>query len=171
MEQPPMLSIEHLSKVRAVHWIALSATILLIDYASGPFIQVPILFVVPVALATATHGRTIGSLVAVVLPLVRLSFFLQWELPSSWMLEAVDTAIDVSVLIGFSVLIDQLIRQQRELRVLEGMLPICGFCKRIRDERGGWHQLESFITLHSGAQFSHTFCQECGRKHYPGMVE
>ncbi|HET9465309.1 MAG TPA: hypothetical protein VFO71_07260 [Gemmatimonadales bacterium] len=166
-----MLPIEYLSKIRAAHWIALAATILLIDYLTGPFIQFPILFVLPVALATATHGRTVGSLLAVLLPVVRLSFFLQWALPSSWTLEAVDTAVDVAVLIGFSVLIDQLIRQQREIRVLEGMLPICGFCKRIRDERGGWHQLESFITLHSGALFSHTFCQECGRKHYPGMVE
>lgn len=166
-----MLPLEYLSKVRAAHWIAVSGAILLIDYLTGPFIQVPILFLVPVALATATHGRPVGSLVAALLPLLRLTFFIQWDLPSSWTLEAVDTVIDLAILIGFSVLIDQLIRQQREIRVLEGMLPICGFCKRIRDEQGGWQPLESFISQRSGALFSHTFCQDCGRKHYPGMVE
>jgi len=165
-----MLPLKVLGKTRAVHWIIAAAAILLLDYVTGPFIQFPILFVVPVALATTTHGPRAGIGVAIVLPLLRLSFFLSWVPPSSWVLETIDTAVDVAILTGFSLLIDKILQQQRALRVLQGMLPICGFCKRIRDEQGGWHQLESFITQRSGAQFSHTFCQDCGRKHYPDLA-
>lgn len=166
-----MLPLEFLGRVRAVHWIAASVAILLVDLSTGPFIQFPILFVVPVALATASHGRIGGVVVAVVLPLARLSFFLHWPLPSSWFIEGIDTAVDMAILTGFSLLIEHLLQQQREIRVLQGMLPICGFCKKIRDETGAWRQLESFITERSSASFSHTFCQECGREHYGALVD
>lgn len=160
-----------LASTRPLHWIAASAIILVVDFITGPFIQFPILFVIPVALATATHGRYGGMLVGALLPLIHLSFFLRWELPASLTLGLLDTAVDIAILTAFALLIEQMIRQQRQIRVLQGMLPICGFCKRIRDEAGGWHQLESYISRHSAAQFSHTFCQECGRKHYPELVE
>ncbi|HEX2250668.1 MAG TPA: hypothetical protein VHH32_09980 [Gemmatimonadales bacterium] len=166
-----MSPLDVLSRIRSLHWIAASAVILVVDFTTGPFIQFPILFVIPVALATVTHGRLGGMVVGAVLPLIRMSFFLHWELPASLTLELLDTAVDVAILAGFALLIEQIIRQQREIRVLQGMLPICGFCKRIRDESGGWQQMESYITRHSGAQFSHTFCPECGRKHYPGLTE
>jgi hypothetical protein len=166
-----MLPLEFLSKSRAVHWRAASVAILAVDYGTGPFIQFPILFVIPVALATASHGRAGGIAVAAALPLLRLSFFLYWPLPSSWLLEAMDTVVDIAILIGFSLLIERILQQQRDIRILQGMLPICGFCKKIRDEAGEWRQLESFITERSSAQFSHTFCQECGRKHYKGLVD
>jgi hypothetical protein len=142
-----------------LHWIAISIAILLVDFATGPFIQVPILFVIPVALATVFHGRVAGVVAAIVLPLARLSFFLHWPLPSSWFLEAVDTAVDVAILIGFSLLVEHLLQQQRAIRVLQGMLPICAFCKKIRDESGAWRQLESFITERSSASFAIPFAR------------
>jgi hypothetical protein len=166
-----MRPLEFLSKTRAGHWMVASVAILLVDYSTGPFIQFPILFVIPVALATATHGRAGGIGVAAILPLLRLSFFLHWPLPSSWILEGIDTTVDIVILIGFSSLIDRILQQQRAIKVLQGLLPICGFCKKIRDEKGEWRQLESFITERSSAQFSHTFCQECGRKYYAGMID
>jgi hypothetical protein len=166
-----MMPLEFVSKTRAVHWILAAAAILLLDYLTGPFIQFPILFVLPVALATATHGPRGGVGVAVVLPLLRLSFFLRWALPSSWVLEAIYTAVHVAVLTGFSLLIHRILEQQRAIRVLQGMLPICAFCKKIRDDDGQWRQLESFITERSSARFSHTFCQDCARKHYPSRTD
>jgi hypothetical protein len=144
-----------------------SVLILLVDYMTGPFIQFPILFIVPVAMTTAAQGVIAGSIVAVLLPLLRLTFFLRWDLPSSWLLESVDTGVDVIILVGFAALIHKTLLQRRQIRVLEGMLPICSFCKRIRDERGQWRQLEVFITERSDALFSHTFCEQCGRTHYP----
>jgi hypothetical protein len=159
------------ARARVAHWVIASALILLLDYVTGPFIQFPILFIVPVAIATAAHGLLGGLGVAILLPLIRLSFFLNWELYSSWAMEWVDTLVDVAILCGFAATIDQIVRQQRQIKVLEGMLPICGFCKRIRDQDGEWRKLETFITERSRASFSHTFCEQCGKIHYPGLVD
>lgn len=166
-----MQPLELIARTRARHWIALSLAILLLDYATGPFIQVPILFVLPVAMATASHGRRMGAGVALVLPLARLSFFARWNVTPSWAREWIDAGIDVVILVGLAMLIDQALHQRRQIRVLEGMLPICSFCKRIRDEGGEWRQLESFIAERSTARFSHTFCQECGREHYGELAD
>jgi hypothetical protein len=166
-----MLRITSPLRVRAIHWILSSAAILAVDYATGPFIQFPILFVFVVALATTAHGRRIGMVVATLLPALRLLFFIHWQLPASWPLEIMDTAVDVAILVATAALIEKMLRQERELQVLEGMLPICSFCKRIRDEDGQWRQLETYISSHSSARFSHTFCRECGQREYPNLVE
>ncbi len=54
-----------------------------------------------------------------------------------------------------------------KIKVLEGILPICSFCKKIRDDKGYWSQVESYITRHSKAMFSHSVCPECARDNYP----
>ncbi len=155
----------------AWQWLAVAAAILVVDYLTGPFIQFPILFIVPVALATASHGAQVGFMVALLLPLVRLSFFLRWDRPAGWLLEIVDVTVDVVILLAFSLLVDRILRQHREIRLLRGLLPMCSFCKRIREENGSWRQLETYIAERSDARFSHTFCDECGRQHYPGLVD
>lgn len=48
-----------------------------------------------------------------------------------------------------------------QVKQLQGLLPICSYCKKIRDDQSYWHQLESYISEHSGAQFSHSICPEC----------
>jgi hypothetical protein len=49
---------------------------------------------------------------------------------------------------------------------LEGLLPICSFCKSIRNEAGDWEPLEAFISTRSKAQFSHCFCANCLQRQY-----
>jgi K+-sensing histidine kinase KdpD len=51
-----------------------------------------------------------------------------------------------------------------QIRTLTGLLPICAWCKKIRDERGRWEQLERYISLHSDAKFTHGLCEECARR-------
>jgi len=53
------------------------------------------------------------------------------------------------------------------IRTLEGMLPVCSGCRRIRDENGKWQYMETYITKHSGAEFSHGLCPDCLKKLYP----
>lgn len=48
-----------------------------------------------------------------------------------------------------------------EIKTLKGIIPICSYCKKIRDEEGAWEQLESYITHRSAAEFSHSICPEC----------
>lgn len=48
-----------------------------------------------------------------------------------------------------------------EVKTLRGLLPICAWCKKIRSEEGGWDELESYVTKHSNASFSHGICPDC----------
>jgi PAS domain S-box-containing protein len=59
----------------------------------------------------------------------------------------------------------------RKVRTLTGLLPICSSCKKIRDDKGYWNQIESYIRAHSDAEFSHGICPECSRKLYPELVD
>ena len=56
-----------------------------------------------------------------------------------------------------------------KVRQLSGMLPICASCKKVRDDRGYWTQIEAYISDHSEAEFSHGICPDCGDKLYPGV--
>ena len=53
------------------------------------------------------------------------------------------------------------------VKQLTGLLPICSHCKKIRDDKGYWNQIEIYIDQHSEAKFSHGICQECAKKYYP----
>ena len=57
----------------------------------------------------------------------------------------------------------------RRIKYLEGILPVCASCKKIRDEQGHWQQIESFIRDRSDAEFSHSICPECAEKLYPEL--
>jgi hypothetical protein len=61
----------------------------------------------------------------------------------------------------------QLKKALAEVKILRGMLPICSFCKNIRDDKGYWNQIESYIGQHSEAEFSHSICPKCAKEHYP----
>ena len=64
-------------------------------------------------------------------------------------------------------LIARLKKALSEVKVLSGMLPICTSCKKIRDDKGYWKQIESYISEHSDALFSHSICPDCAEKLYP----
>ncbi len=54
-----------------------------------------------------------------------------------------------------------------EIKVLKSLLPICSYCKKIRDTKGYWNQLESYITNHTNSEFSHGICDDCMAVHFP----
>jgi len=58
-----------------------------------------------------------------------------------------------------------------EIKTLSGMLPICSSCKKIRNDRGYWQQIESYIREHSDAQFSHSLCPDCIKRLYPEYAD
>jgi hypothetical protein len=55
----------------------------------------------------------------------------------------------------------------QELKILSGLLPICSFCKKIRNKKGDWELLERYITTRSESKFTHGLCPECREEHYP----
>ena len=58
-----------------------------------------------------------------------------------------------------------------EVNFLSGLLPICASCKKIRDDKGYWNKIESYICSHSKVEFSHSICPDCARKLYPDLYE
>ncbi len=80
-------------------------------------------------------------------------------------------ALFESLLVGVLglVTINQTIKMFRRMKYLEGILPVCSSCKKIRDENGQWHQIESYIHDKSSARFSHGICPECKKKLYPEL--
>jgi PAS domain-containing protein len=72
----------------------------------------------------------------------------------------------------------ELTRKNRELeaardriKVLRGLLPVCSWCKNIRDDQGYWTQMEAYIRDHSEAEFTHSFCPDCLKKHYGDLMD
>jgi len=58
-----------------------------------------------------------------------------------------------------------------EIKTLKGILPICSFCKKIRNDKGYWEQVENYMHKHFDADFSHTICPACVKKNYPKEYE
>jgi hypothetical protein len=56
------------------------------------------------------------------------------------------------------------------VKSLSGLLPICASCKKIRDDKGYWSQVESYIQKHSDATFTHGICPDCVKKLYPDLA-
>ena len=54
-----------------------------------------------------------------------------------------------------------------EIKMLQGIIPICSHCKKIRDDEGYWNRFEAYIQKHSEAKFSHGICPDCARELYP----
>ena len=63
-------------------------------------------------------------------------------------------------------LIVELQNALNQVKTLSGLLPICASCKNIRDDKGYWNQIESYIRTHSDAEFTHSICPECAKKLY-----
>jgi hypothetical protein len=90
-------------------------------------------------------------------------FFGAESTPINWTESLFESAI-ISLL-GAAILLFTY-RLFRTMTHLEGILPICASCKKIRDENGAWHQLEFYISEKSEAEFSHGICPECARRLY-----
>lgn len=61
-------------------------------------------------------------------------------------------------------------RDQEDIQILQSLLPLCATCKKIRDPRGVWHQLEQYLKENSQMEFSRSLCPECRKKWVPGAT-
>jgi hypothetical protein len=163
---PFRFSLRSPSRFSFLHLLLASISVIPLDYFTGPYLDsMVLLYPIPAAMAAWSGSPRWSFALAVALPPVRVLIFHYW----GWQAPALEAVLDTGIIVLFSIAIALIIlhlrRQALTLRVLGGMLPICGFCKRIRNGES-WEPLEGFISNHSEAQFSHTFCAECGSKHY-----
>ena len=153
----------------------LAVVVLAADFASGPFVQFPLLFLIPIAFASWFSGWSWGVGLAIFLSLMRALFVPLWDAPWTVVHTVINTAIRMATFSLFALLIDRTARQtkalKKEVRTLRGLLPICGFCKRIRTDGDNWVQIEAYVSDRSEARFSHGVCPECVSEHYADLLD
>jgi CheY-like chemotaxis protein len=64
-------------------------------------------------------------------------------------------------------LINELQEALSKIKTLSGLIPICAWCKKIRDDKGYWQAVEQYISEHSQAEFTHSICSDCQKKYFP----
>jgi hypothetical protein len=163
---------EEEKKYFPLFWIAFSVLLLVADYFAGPFVQFPITYFIPISLASWYNGLPWGLSFALILPLVRLYFNLAlWTIPWTYVEAGVNCIIRIVVFTLFVILISRTAKQTSELakevKMLSGLLPICSYCKKIRNESNHWQQIEDYVSERSDALFTHGICPECAKKYYP----
>ena len=173
-----MQQIEIFLKRSQVLFLASGLAILLLiaDYFSGPFIQFPISYLIPVSLISWFNGRRWGLLFAIVMPLVRFYFNIElWTIPWTIVEASINALIRIVVLSSFALIVDRTATQTRELSkqvsMLEGLLPICSYCKKIRDQNNEWHLLEQYIMDRTPTTFTHGICPDCMREQFGNVVK
>ena len=175
--------------MRNLHWSSphllwpgvVAATALLgwADYTTGHELNFFLFYFVPVCLAAWKLGLAQAAIVSVISSGVWfLADFKAGHGYSSHLVAVWNTLIRLNafLFVGWATArLESLLARERELteslkesmaqiRVLEGIVPICGACKKIRDSAGRWQQMEAYIEHRTHAEFSHGICPDCARK-------
>lgn len=159
-------------RLSAWWWFALSGVLTVIDYWAGPYIQFPVTYIVPVFLAAWYSGMAPALVLAFVLPLVRATLMMT-VFHEPWEASAIATTavLRIGVFAFHAVLISRLSDRERELarevELLEQILPLCMYCKSIKNDVGAWESLEHYVSTRSPTRFSHGLCAGCAEKYYP----
>lgn len=84
---------------------------------------------------------------------------------------AVFVRISEPIMRGLQETVRNLEKTLSEVKTLRGIVPICSYCKKIRDDKGYWDQVEVYVKQHTNARFSHSICPDCMVKHYPELMD
>jgi hypothetical protein len=151
--------------------LCVMAGVFLLDLFIPKGVADGLLYVAPVAWIALWSNRHEASLVVLVAALCTVcaitGFFL--SPPGLLWLGLANRGITIFVVWLTVVLSLTRKRVEEEVKALRGLLPICSYCKKIRDDKGYWKQIEVYIAANSQADFSHGLCPECGIEHYPDI--
>ncbi len=133
-----MLNLRNLFEKIGRIWLVLLITLLAIILS---------ILITTIVFETIGHGiNTLAILTAILAPLL-ISPSVSWFI--------------VDLLLKFEKRSIDLENALKEIKILKDILPICSYCKNIRDDEGSWKQMESYISSHSDTQFSHGICPDC----------
>lgn len=169
-ENPFWVGLKH---ALARPWLppALAVFFIALDQFSGPYIQFPALFVIPVALAAWYGNRRNAMLLAVGQPAINLIITLTFDtgsygFPASMI--ALNAGIRAVVLLILAYFISRTASQNRQLArrvgLLRGEIPVCFSCHKAQDERENWLPLDVYVARHTEANFSDALCPDCADK-------
>lgn len=158
-------------RVSSLWWVATASALLGLQYVTVTFVEFPVVYVIPVSLAAWYSGRWPALALAVTLPVVHFVLVALDDRPDN-LAALVPMTIVRGCVIGIMALwFARLSEHERalgyEVQTLRGMLlPICQFCKSIKNDQGQWEPLERFISRRSATRFSHGLCPSCQETHY-----
>jgi len=149
-----------------------------VQSVTGLHVALAPFYLLPIALVSLRSDRTAGLLVSTACGVLWISTRMGMTDREFLWVDAWNNILRVGVFITFSLILSRLkgdaereMKLHRELvgaltrvKQLTGLLPICAWCKRIRDKEGTWQQVESYVTVHSEAGFTHGICPECARR-------
>lgn len=150
-----------------------------LDWHMGFGLRIGPLYVVPAGLMAWKYGPWVGTFSALVLTAA-------WHSVEFWNAGALLTAMDTNwnLLVRLATLVSvalasawaqaSLERQRRlalelreamdKVKTLEGLLPICAWCRKVRDDKGTWEQIEAYIEKNSNATWTHGICPDCRKR-------
>lgn len=150
-----------------------------LDFAVGLKVRFGPAYAIPVLLSTWYLGRAPGVLSALVSTVLwhgmqvvilqdqSITFYRYWDLLSgllAFLGVALATSWSRDLYARETALNLELNQALEKVETLEGMLPICAWCRRVRDEEGLWEQIETYVSKHSDTTWTHGICPECLRK-------
>jgi hypothetical protein len=167
-------------------WLILVGCILMtlgIDYldsTTSEEYELFVLYFIPVAVATWYCGKPAGLFVSVMSALTWFESDIFASHTNSIAVASWDTferlASFMALSLALSLVKNELMREKKlngdlseamkQIRQLQGILPMCSFCRRIRDPKQHWVPFETYIAEHSDAKVSHGLCPTCYKRHY-----
>jgi len=162
------------ARVASGWWLLVALPVLWAEYLTGIYTEFPLVYVVLVSLSAWYSGWRPALALTVGIPLAHFAFNVldsrQLDLLALLGTEALRGVVIGVLALWLSRLSDHERALQDELRNLRGrLLPICSFCKSIKNDMGEWERLERFISKRSQTQFSHGVCPACRDVHYFGL--
>lgn len=148
-----------------VYSLVLVALVMAIDFALAPAIEFPALLFLPVLYAS-WYGGVKWGLPLSVIPFAHVfSLWLHHVDPYTLYVNVIGATVRTVIMAAAAFWIATVAASQRALKqevaLLEGLLPICSYCKKIRDDQGSWQVLEKYIQDRSDATFTHGICETC----------
>jgi len=175
MNTPDFAKLVRAHKRKMMLWVSLAMAVLLIDWITPLGVNEAMLYAIVVLLsASANERRLTVALASLATILIGVGFVISPPGASLWVAITNRCLTILLVWLAAAVMVRR-IRAERErdaalrnhesaqahISLLHGLLPICAWCKQIREENGRWVKLESYISQHSGASFTHSICPDC----------
>jgi len=155
----------------ALAWFMVGVFCVWLDFWTGPWVGIPVALMIPIVGASWVNGLRAGLVYAVLLSGVRFGFaMILWKDPEPVLYTVINTLVMLTVFTVIAWFAHRAAEYgrslEREVKQLEGLLPICVFCKKIRDDRDEWQPIEGYIAQRSEADFTHGICPSCADQHY-----
>ena len=145
--------------------IFIMTSIFILDVFTPSGVLIPVLYTVPLLIALRSPQPQFFFITAAVSIALTITGFLASP-PDGILWMAITNRSLAVLVIGVTATFYLLQRRTADrLRTLQALLPFCASCKKVRDDKGYWKQLELYLQEHTGAQFTRSLCPDCAQKH------